>query len=225
MAWVRSLGQGWTLQYEILFYMIFAAGLFFARKIGISLIVAALAMLVVAGAAIMPLSDPNEPVTLAAAWTRPMILLFPVGIGLGVLHERIGRSFSVPYPFTLMLMLVGVWFAYSLGAPLPDSAQILFPAVIAVWALCGLLVFVSIFGSKEEGRVEKAAEVFGDASYSVYLFHTFILSALLRLKLQEFSPWLFIVAAIIGANVLGYVVYRLVERPILRTFRGLLVRA
>jgi exopolysaccharide production protein ExoZ len=216
------VGQGWTLQYEMLFYMIFAAGLFFTRNIGTGLIVAALVALVAAGAAILPLSDIAEPLTLAAYWTRPIILLFAAGIGLGLLQERVRPSFSVPYPFTLMLGLLGLWFAFSLGAPLPESGHIRFPAVIAVWGVCGLLVFVSVFGCKEEGLFEKAAEVFGDASYSVYLFHTFILSALLRLKLQDISPVLFFVMAIIGANVLGYVMYRLVERPILRTFRGML---
>ncbi len=149
------VGQGWTLQYEILFYMIFALGLFFTRTIGTALIVAALAALVAAGSAIMPLSDMAEPLTIAAYWTRPIILLFAAGIGLGLLRERIGPAFSVPYPFMLMLMLVGLWFVYSLGAPLAASEQIRFPAVLAIWALCGVLVFVSIFGCSEEGIVRE----------------------------------------------------------------------
>jgi len=213
------VGQGWTLQYETLFYMIFALGLF----IGTALIVAVLAALVAAGSAIMPLSDMAEPLTIASYWTRPIILLFAAGIGLGLLRERIGPAFSVRYPFMLMLMLVGLWFVYSLGAPLAASEQIRFPAVLAIWALCGVLVFVSIFGCSGEGIFEKAAEAFGDASYSVYLFHRFILSALLRLRLQDVSPALFIVAAVIGANLLGFAMYRLVERPVLRTCRGMLV--
>nr|WP_294511268.1 acyltransferase [uncultured Rhodopila sp.] len=219
------VGQGWTLQYEILFYMIFAAGLFFTRTIGTGLIIAALAGLVAAGSAIMPLPDMTEPATIAAYWTRPIILLFAAGIGFGLMSERTPRSFSVPYPFTLMLMLLGLWFVYSLGAPLAAAEQIRFPAVLGIWGLCGLLVFVSIFGSRREGVFERAAEAFGDASYSVYLFHTFILSALLRLKLQDVSPLLFVVAAVIGANLFGYAMYRVVERPILRMFRKVLVRA
>lgn len=219
------VGQGWTLQYEIPFYMLFAGGLFFSRTIGTALIVAALAVLVFAGSAIMPLSDPAEPLTVAAYWTRPIMLLFAAGIGLGLLRERVKPSFAGPYPFTLMLTMPGLWFAYSLGAPLTNSEQIRFPTVLAIWALCGLLVFVSIFGSSEEGAFEKAAEAFGDASYSVYLFHTFILSALLRLKLPDVSPLLFIIAALTGANLFGFAMYRLVERPILRSFRGMLVRA
>jgi exopolysaccharide production protein ExoZ len=219
------VGQGWTLQYEILFYLIFAAGLFFRRSIGTGLIVAALVALVAAGSAIMPLADMAEPLTVAAYWTRPILLLFAAGIGFGLLRERARPSFAVPYPFVLMLLLLGLWFAYSLGMPLAAAEQIRFPTVLAIWVLCGLLVFVAIFGASREGLFEKAAEVFGDASYSVYLFHTFILSALLRLKLQALSPALFIAAAVIGANLFGFAMYRLVERPILRTFRGMLVRA
>jgi exopolysaccharide production protein ExoZ len=219
------VGQGWTLQYEILFYLIFAAGLFFNRTIGTGLIVAALAALVAAGSAIMPLSDMAEPLTIAAYWTRPILLLFAAGIGLGLLRERVKPPFPVPHPFMLMLALLGLWFVYSLGVPLAAAEQIRFPAVLAIWGLCGLLVFVSIFGGSEEGISEKAAEAFGDASYSVYLFHTFILSALLRLKLQDLSPVLFVAAAVIGANLFGFAMYRLVERPILRRFRRMLVRA
>jgi exopolysaccharide production protein ExoZ len=219
------VGQGWTLQYEILFYLIFAAGLFFTRTIGTGLIVAALAALVTAGAFIMPLGDMAEPLTIAAYWTRPIILLFAAGIGFGLLQERVNRSFAVPYPFLAMLAVLGLWFAYSLGAPLSASEQIQFPTVLAIWLLCGLWVFASIFGRSGEGMFEKAAEAFGDASYSVYLFHTFVLSALLRLKLQDVSPVLFVVAALAGANIFGFVMYRLVERPILRTFRGMLAQA
>nr|WP_294521268.1 acyltransferase [uncultured Rhodopila sp.] len=219
------VGQGWTLQYEMLFYMIFAAGLFFTRTVGTGLIVAAMAGLVLLGSAIMPLADMTEPATIAAYWTRPIIFLFAGGIGFGLIEERMPRSFAVPYPFMLMLAVLGLWFAYSLGAPLSASEQIRFPTVLVIWALCGVWVFASIFGRSGEGAFETAAEVFGDASYSVYLFHTFVLSALLRLKLQDVSPPLFVVAAVIGANVLGYAMYRLVELPILRTFRKMLLRA
>jgi exopolysaccharide production protein ExoZ len=161
------VGQGWTLQYEILFYMIFAVGLLLTSRVGTALIIAALVGLVAVGTAIMPLSDMAEPMTLASYWTRPIILLFAVGVGIGILQERISRRFLVPYPFLLMLAVLGAWFAYSLGAPLTAEEQIRFPTVLVIWLLCGVWVFGSIFGRGGEGLFGSVAEAFGDASYSV----------------------------------------------------------
>lgn len=219
------VGQGWTLQYEILFYALFAASLVLPRRLGLAAITLTIVGLVALGSAFMPLSDMAEPMTLASYWTRPIMLLFPIGIGFGLLEERIATRLSVPYPFTLMLAVLLAWFAYSLGMPLTASQQIQFPTVVALWALAAVWVFISIFGRPREGWVERVAEGFGDASYSVYLFHAFILSALVRLHVQNAGPVVFTIAALIGANAFGYVMFRLVERPVLQTARRTFLRS
>jgi exopolysaccharide production protein ExoZ len=84
-------------------------------------------------------------------------------------------------------------------------------------------VFISVFGRSRKGAFEPIARAAGDASYSVYLFHTFILSALLRLKVQDLGPAVFIVAAMLAAHLLGFVIYALVERPVLKTLRNRLL--
>ena len=68
------------------------------------------------------------------------------------------------------------------------------------------------------------AEAFGDASYSVYLFHPFILSSLKRLHVETMFPAAYVVASLVGANVFGLIMYRLVEKPILRKGRTMLER-
>ena len=69
----------------------------------------------------MPLSNMSEPLTIAQYWTRPILLLFAVGMGLGILEERLPRSFTIPRPFLLMLGVLFLWYAYTLGGPLTDS--------------------------------------------------------------------------------------------------------
>ncbi len=213
------VGQGWTLQYEMQFYLIFTVGLLLGRRVGSGLIAAALLGLVVVGNWLMPLSALEDPLTLATFWTRPILLLFIVGIGIAMLAERRPRWIDVPYPFAMMLGVLAVWYAYSLGFPASPAALLQFPTVIAVWVLAAACVLISVFGQSREGWTERLAERFGDASYSVYLFHTFILSVLLRLDVQDRSPVLFVVAAVVGSNAFGYAVYCFVERPILRTLR------
>ena len=213
------VGQGWTLQYEMQFYLIFTAGLLLGRRVGTGLIVAALFALVAVGDWLMPLSSMGDPMTLATFWTRPILLLFVAGIGIAMLAERRPRWITVPYPFALMLCVLAAWFAYSLGFPASPATLLQFPTVIVVWMLGAAWVLISVFGQSREGWTERLAERFGDASYSVYLFHTFILSVLLRLNVQDHSPLLFVVAALVVSSAFGYTIYCFVERPILRTLR------
>jgi exopolysaccharide production protein ExoZ len=217
------VAQGWTLQYEMLFYGLFTLGLFLSRRAGTLAIVAMLVGLVVVGNQILPLSATAEPMTVLQYWTRPIILLFAVGIGFGVLSEELEGRFTVPAPFLGILAVIAAWIAYSVLTPQSTMDQLRFPMVVGVWVLCALCVALSVFGRSGEGRLEIAAEAFGDASYSVYLFHTFVLSALLRLGIERFSPALFVVAALVGANVFGLLMFAFVEKPVLKLLRRTLL--
>jgi exopolysaccharide production protein ExoZ len=216
------LGQGWTLHYEVVFYAIFAFGLLFTKRLGMAVIILSLVGLVICGAFIRPDYDSHGALTLAQYWSRPIILLFVVGIGLGVLAERTAGEIFVPFPFLLMLGILGVWFAYSIVSPESEGEHMIFPSLLVIWGLCFLCVFVGVFGRSEAGRFETIAEAFGDASYSVYLFHPFILSFLIRIRIQQMYPTLYVIAALVGANVFGYVVYVMIEKPMLQRGRRML---
>ena len=217
------LGQGWTLHYEVLFYAIFALGLLFRRRTGVVLICAMLLALTLVGSLIRPESDHHGALTLAQYWTRPIILLFVIGIGLGILEQR-AKKLVVPYPFPLISGLLIVWFVYSIGSPLTEAQHYQFPSLLLIWGLCLLCVFVAIFGRSRPGRFEAVAEAFGNASYSVYLFHPFVLSSLKRLHIETMFPVGYVVASLLGANVFGLIIYRLVETPILHKGRTMLER-
>ena len=217
------LGQGWTLHYEVLFYAIFALGLLFSRRPGVLLICAILLAMTALGLFIRPQSDSHGPLTLTQYWCRPIILLFVAGIGLGALEQRL-RKLQLPYPFLLISGLFVVWFAYSIASPLAEQQHYEFPYLLVIWALCFLSVFIAVFGRSQPGRFETLAQSFGDASYSVYLFHPFVLSLLKRLHVEQMYPTLYVVAALVGANLLGLIIFRLVETPVLRTGRTMLER-
>jgi exopolysaccharide production protein ExoZ len=209
------LGQGWSLHYELLFYLLFAAGMVFKRRYGVLLTIIALAGLAFCGLFIRPESDATGPLTLPQYYCRPIILLFPIGIGLGLLEERWHR-FALPAPFWAMMAILTCWFWYSLFGPSLND-----PGHVTVSFF--LIMFVSIFGRSAEGWFESVAQAFGDASYSVYLFHTFILSVFVRLKFLGAHPVLFVGGALIGANLFGYLVYICVEKPILARLRRALL--
>ncbi len=75
IAQTRSMdplvGQGWSLHYELLFYVIFACGLCFSRRNGVLLTVAALIALVAYGTLIRPVSDNTGALTLMQVLDPP----------------------------------------------------------------------------------------------------------------------------------------------------------
>jgi exopolysaccharide production protein ExoZ len=75
--WSPVLPQGWTLNYEMFFYVIFAAAMSFPRQIALPTIVSTLALFTVVGSV---LSYPSSPI----------VLWFVVGIGLAVLWRLYG---------------------------------------------------------------------------------------------------------------------------------------
>ena len=215
------LGQAWTLHYEMAFYVIFAFGLLFNRRRGLIAICAILVLMTIIGMIIRPDDDSHGQLTLAQYWCRPIILLFSVGIGLGILEEYV-RPIIIPFPFPIMIGILGVWFSYSLLSPLSEAQHYMFPHFLVVWGLCFVIVLVAIFGQSKPGVFETITEAFGDASYSVYLFHTFILSLFIRTGLREMHPVFYVVASLLGANFFGWAIYRMVEEPVLQKARTLL---
>ncbi len=69
-------------------------------------------------------------------------------------------------------------------------------------------------------RVGAVSLWLGDASYSIYLTHTFVISALGKIWPPSLAAWAFIAVATVCAALVGGLVYRFVERPLLTIMRG-----
>lgn len=146
--WAPVLGQGWTLNYEMMFYLIFAFGLWFRRPVGMLAIVAVMGTLLVA--------SPFVPSPTIAYLGSPIILWFVLGMGLAVLwrrhnaHEprwlaRAARRFEpfgdASYSTYLvhgicLTMLLRLWLAIGL----PPSAWIV-PASLVAATIGGLATY------------------------------------------------------------------------------------
>jgi peptidoglycan/LPS O-acetylase OafA/YrhL len=157
MQWRPILPQGWTLSYEMMFYVIFAFALAYSRRIGLMLMVATLVALSGFGLLL--------PSGIARHLASPIVLWFAFGIATGACWRH-------------MMLTEPDWLA----------------------------------------RRAKLLEPFGDASYSTYLVHGFVLTVLFRLWTRlvgEPSFWLLPVG-LIAATIAGQTVYFLVEQPMLR---------
>lgn len=85
-SWHPILPGGWTLNYEMMFYMVFALGLKLPRKLALPAVVAALGAFVVVG--------PFLPKGAVAYLSSPIVLWFLLGMGLAVIWHW--RDFGEP---------------------------------------------------------------------------------------------------------------------------------
>ncbi|MHB0950897.1 MAG: acyltransferase family protein [Allorhizobium sp.] len=195
------LVQGWTLNYEMFFYLVFAATLFLPRAWRLPAIAALFGLLVVAG----PLLVTGNAVILS--YTRPIILEFVAGMVIGELWLKS----RVPAPamgFALIALSLSGFAAIQV-ASLPFDALVCGPLAAA------LVVGVLALEARRRIRFVPVAVLLGDASYSIYLWHTFAISVSAKVGASMGSaPVAVFVAAVACGVITGILGYRLLERPV-----------
>lgn len=206
---------GWTLNYEMFFYCLFAFGLALPnRRLAIAGVAVAMVILVVLGATFTPSA------TIPAFYTNPMILEFVCGMLIGLAFPHLQKHAPA--------ILIGPTVAATLVAlgmllhPLnPAGEHVLVYGVPAT-----VLVLSSVLLDIWKVQVRSAAgRMLGDASYSIYLTHAFIAIGFQRLAVQfqvtPFGAVALLVVAIAAILAVGIVTHRKVELPLIRWSRSL----
>jgi len=214
---IRPLATpGWTLNLEMLFYVIFAVALLLPRRKGLVLIFATLGFLVAARVAgLLPGVALNF-------WGDPIVLGFLFGVAVGMFYNS-GVRLSAPG--TVLLLAIGIvalWAPGQLAGP--EDALVTRLAA----ALPSTIVLIAVaLGPQIDGhwRLWAPALLIGDASYSLYLVHEFLLRLLNLFWLKtSLIPagllWLFVPAGIAISVAAAIVTYRYFERPVMRWLRN-----
>jgi exopolysaccharide production protein ExoZ len=203
---------GWTLNYEMFFYLLFALALPLPREKAVPVVVLALMALVTIGQ-IVPAS-----LTAPWFWTRSIILEFGFGMVIG--HMALtGVRPSRPLALGLiaaalaLLALGHVW-----PALLPDrSLSYGLPAALVVIAA------LAYEGDGQGHAVTRLLAQLGDASYALYLLHPFALRALAVAFGAVFAgipSLLFVALGVTLACVAAIVVWRFFEKPVTKALQG-----
>lgn len=203
---------GWTLNYEMLFYVLFAGGLMLPRRWTLPAITLVLALLVAIESLKGPLSLPF------GFWGQPIVLEFAAGMGIAVLRQKGLRLHGA------MRIIVAV-----AGAALLIAAAHL-PGTDGAWSSVlwrgGAAVLLMLAaGCGREGIVPlppvKVLAAVGDASYALYLVHPFVIRGMREvvLRLGLHSPALYIALALAGSVVAALLLYRFFEKPATRVVR------
>jgi exopolysaccharide production protein ExoZ len=209
-GWFPIYVPGWTINYEMFFYALFALALLVQRTwLRVAAILGALIALVVGG-------DIFQVTGTWIFYTAPILLEFAAGVLIGILYTT-GRS--VGYPVAVGAVLAGL-----LGFYLAPSFTL--HREIAWGVPAALILFGAVFLDRL-GSVRKieSLKTFGDASYSLYLSHLFSIGIITVLwngfglwKLSMGGPAFAVLA--FGTSALGAIlVYKFVERPLLAMTR------
>ena len=206
---------GWTLNFEMFFYAVFAAAIMLPRRAAIAVIVVVFAALVTLGRHVtLPL--PFQ------FWANSIILEFCYGMVIALLYRE-----GVRLPPAAAWALGAAAVAGFAAALTPNSEwRVLF------WGLPSAALVASCALSESTWRPGPAGRFFGllgDASYSLYLVHplTFPLVRWTIGRWFDFSsvPWLYAAIAYAAAIAASIVCYLMFEKPITRALQRRLKRA
>ncbi|MEL7280456.1 MAG: acyltransferase [Pseudomonadota bacterium] len=200
------MAVAWTLQHEMLFYLVFAV-LIWRPRIGIGLfgawMIGCLAALPFYGTLPYPLDF----------LLKSHNLLFALGIGTAWIYTRFSQQASRG----LFWIGLAVFLATGLGetvaqAPLPRAVLPLMYGVGSAFMLIGL--------TRGDFAVPRWLSFLGDASYSIYLVHlpamNFCAVIIKAGGLHEFlPPFAMLVLIAVIATLVGCIVHVLIEKPLI----------
>lgn len=215
VPWPRADGSllpvfrlGWTLQFEALFYLIFAAWVGARRGIGLAGILACLVGLVALGVA-WPAAPPT-----VRFWTDPILLEFALGMVLAMARDAGARLNLAVAP---CLVAAGLGLLLRTGeVPLGWMRPLAYglPAVLLV--ALALLRPRPVLPSLVRWLALRA----GALSYALYLSHLFAVRGVREAaRLVPLPGAMFVPVALVAAVALAVVVHWWIERPAVASVR------
>lgn len=206
---------GWTLNFEMFFYAVFACALLVARRYRALTVCIILGTLVALPLVVTPVG------AIALTYTSPLLIEFMIGCLLGVMYER----GALPRPQVAAFLLVtGCCLLLTSGML---SAASLDASRFFYWGLPAFLIVTGALGLEPMLKTWRVPMLLGDASYSIYLTHGAMLSAVKSgVLLSErgtalVMPGEFILAGCIASVAGGVLAYRMIEMPLVAACKSL----
>jgi peptidoglycan/LPS O-acetylase OafA/YrhL len=206
---------GWTLNLEMLFYVVFAVALLLPPRP--RFVVVALFMI---GLSALGLVLRTPPGTLSGFYLSSIMVEFVTGMALGVLASSTTLLARPPAWIGAAVTVVClVWLSVT-----PGSTHFRF----LHWGILATLIVAGALVVEARGRLPTLPplRLIGDASYSLYLTHFLALSAAgqvwrkLGLGGSIVGRTVFCVLATLACLAVAILCYRLIEQPLGRLFAG-----
>ncbi|ADM09417.1 acetyltransferase protein [Parvularcula bermudensis HTCC2503] len=198
---------GWTLNYEMFFYLVFAL-LSWLNALNRAVVISLFFCILVLIGFLVDFDS-----AVPTFYTRPDLLGFLAGVWLGIFALVSQGQISQPLSRVSLGLFAG------LGILLLFNHQGIWDNLgmrMVLIATCTLMVaFLAFGGNRYSRNVPNVLTVLGDASYSMYLFHMFAVGFVWAVAAKFLSPgWamLVVLTATIGGIIAGVVVYYGLER-------------
>ncbi|WP_424192294.1 acyltransferase family protein [Ampullimonas aquatilis] len=212
------LSVGWTLSFEMLFYLVFAAAMFIRfSPVLISLVL--FSILTLCGLLFKTVYSP-------AVWMflDGLTLEFVMGM---LIAQLCLKKISVPAPIGLLGIVLAAALMHFFT---PQDAALSMPVLawrFVYWGLPAMLLVgsIALLEPAIAGRMPKLLLLLGDASYSLYLFHTMLIPAIgvIFIKLGWLNPQFLLMVCLIVNPIVSLLFYHYLELPLtewLKRLRG-----
>lgn len=184
------LQPGWTLNFEMFFYLIFGFSLMLPEKLRFYAVAACLIALVLIGLVLQPTGA-------LGFYTRPIILEFILGMFIA--------RFGVRLPF---------WLAPLALFAIPFLWEIVRFRELAIGLPAAIIVASLLTIDRQIPKLPFLSKL-GDASYAIYLFHLEALGLLAVLVgAYAISPVIVLPAGLAIAALVGLAIHKFLETPI-----------
>lgn len=198
-AW-PIVAPGWSLNFEMYFYFIFALSLFFAEKYRIAFIT-----LVISAVFLLAQFLDTGQSAVTHFFAKSMVFEFVLGMLLAVAWKR-GFRLSSPASWVLLILATGMLF---LHLPIPRILEFGVPSL--------LIVMACLYINVKESRL---GILLGDASYALYLSHIFTLGVLRKvlppvLGDGQIAAYLFVLISLIVCTVASVFIHKYVDNWLL----------
>lgn len=210
--------QGWTLNLEVYFYFVFGLALLLPKLMRLFFLIVVFVLAVSLGT--LHLADN----ALYLTYTEAMILEFLFGIGIAALLPWLSMGLGAAAALVAFSILAFAVVSFNSTLELPRFLAYGLPSMVFIAGLVSLEPLA-------HRRPVKALALIGDASYSLYLSHPFVLKIVAvafgnaGIGAADSAPTaiIFAIVAMPIAVVFSILSYQLIERPLGRALGATLV--
>jgi exopolysaccharide production protein ExoZ len=203
---------GWTLNYEMFFYAVFAGALLMSRRYAVFTITGLFALMTFCGLYFAPLPQPLK------FWCSPIILEFCFGMWIAIAYRE---GIRLPRLVSWLLVLAGFAALLASSVFANETDRLLRWGVPAAAIVAGAAL---IRAPRERSAVGRVFVLLGDASYSIYLVHSIVILMMptvavhLRVEVSRW-PWSYIAVCAVAALAGSMAAYWIFERPVTRALQ------
>ena len=200
------LPAGWTINFEMMFYGMFAVALSMRSRSGVAAIAAALSLLVILGCIFGPVGRNN------VAFPLALEFIFGLAIGVGYCKGvRLAKTLNIAF---VMLGFIAIGISVKMGLVAGGND----PMRVVAWGVPAALIVIGSTFTQWTWRpiVGQPVMLLGAASFALYLFHQPLILILAELGYGK-DVWPHVAFACIAIAIC---IHLLIEQPMLGWLRA-----